>query len=108
MEQWVSGQSGGRSNKTTYFHVGGNVWFKEFHRGTHQDQTYDSKHPPVSVTGGDYNEFYLTGLYTANVDSYADNAECYINGGRFGVVAGAAMEGIGKVDGADNTGNITW
>ena len=108
MEQWVSGQSGGRSNKTTYFHVGGNVWFKEFHRGTHQDQTYDSKHPPVSVTGGDYDEFYLTGLYTANVNSYADNAECYINGGRFGVVAGAAMEGIGKVDGADNTGNITW
>ena len=108
MEQWVSGQSGGRSNNTTYFHVGGNVWFKEFHRGTHQDQTYDSKHPPVSVTGGDYNEFYLTGLYTANVDSYADNAECYINGGRFGVVAGAAMEGIGKAEGADNTGNITW
>ena len=108
MEQWVSGQSGGRSNNTTYFHVGGNVWFKEFHRGTHQDQTYDSKHPPVSVTGGDYDEFYLTGLYTANVDSYADNAECYINGGRFGIVAGAAMEGIGKADGADNTGNITW
>ena len=108
MEQWVSGQSGGRSNNTTYFHVGGNVWFKEFHRGTHQDQTYDSKHPPVSVTGGDYDEFYLTGLYTANVDSYADNAECYINGGRFGTVAGAAMEGIGKDDGADNTGNITW
>ena len=108
MEQWVSGQSGGRSNNTTYFHVGGNVWFKEFHRGTHQDQTYDSKHPPVSVTGGDYDEFYLTGLYTADVASYADNAECYINGGRFGIVAGAAMEGIGKADGADNTGNITW
>ena len=108
MEQWVSGQSGGRSNNTTYFHVGGNVWFKEFHRGTHQDQSYDSKHPPVSVTGGEYNEFYLTGLYTANVASYADNAECYINGGRFGVVAGAAMEGIGKTNGADNTGNITW
>ena len=108
MEQWVSGQNGGRSNKTTYFHVGGNVWFKEFHRGTHQDQTYDSKHPPVSVTGGDYDEFYLTGLYTANVASFADNAECYINGGRFGIVAGAAMEGIGKANGADDTGNITW
>ena len=108
MEQWVSGQNNGAANKTTYFHVGGNVWFKEFHRGTHQDQNLQSKHPPVSVTGGDYNEFYLTGLYTANVTSYADNAECYINGGRFGTVAGAAMEGIGKADGADNTGNITW
>ena len=108
MEQWVSGQNNGAANNTTYFHVGGNVWFKEFHRGTHQDKTMQSKHPPVSVTGGDYDEFYLTGLYTANVTSYGDNAECYINGGRFGVVAGAAMEGLGKAKGADNTGNITW
>ena len=108
IEQWVSGQSNGVNNQTTYFHVGGNVWFKEFHRGTHQDYTYQSKHPPVSVTGGDYDEFYLTGLYLGNITSYADNAECYINGGRFGTVAGAAMEGIGKANGADNTGNITW
>lgn len=108
IEQWVSGQNGGAANNITYFHVGGNVWFKEFHRGTHQDKNLQSKHPPVSVTGGDYDEFYLTGLYTANVTSYADNAECYINGGRFGTVCGAAMEGIGKAKGADNTGNITW
>ena len=108
MEQWVSGQNNGAANNTTYFHVGGNVWFKEFHRGTHQDKTLKSKHPPVSVTGGDYDEFYLTGLYTANVASYEDNAECYINGGRFGTVAGAAMEGIGKANGADDTGNIIW
>lgn len=108
MEQWVSGQNNGAANNTIYFHVGGNVWFKEFHRGTHQDKQLTSKHPPVSVTGGDYDEFYLTGLYTANVTSFEDNAECYINGGRFGTVAGAAMEGIGKANGADNTGNITW
>lgn len=108
IEQWVSGQNGGAANKTTYYHVGGNVWFKEFHRGTHQDKNLQSKHPPVSVTGGDYNEFYLTGLYTADVTSYADNAECYINGGRFGTVCGAAQEGIGKANGADNTGNIVW
>ena len=107
-EQWVSGQNGGAANKTTYFHVGGNVWFKEFHRGTHQDKQLPSKHPPVSVTGGDYNEFYLTGLYRGDVESYADNAECYINGGRFGVLAGAAQEGIGKANGDGNTGNITW
>lgn len=108
MEQWVSGQNNGAANNITYFYVGGNVWFKEFHRGTHQDKQLQSKHPPVSVTGGDYDEFYLTGLYRADVTSYEDNAECYINGGRFGVVAGAAMEGIGKANGADNTGNITW
>lgn len=107
MEQWVNGQSGGAANLTTYFLVGGNVWFNEFHRGTHQDKTLQSKHPPVSVTGGEFKQFYLTGLYTANVTSYNDNAECYINGGRFGKVAGTGMEGIGDPDNHTN-GNITW
>ncbi len=106
MEQWVSGQSGGAANLTTYFHVGGNVWFKEFHRGTHQDQNLTSKHPPVSVTGGDFDEFYLTGLYKA-VTTQNDNAECYISGGRFGIVAGTGMEGIGEASKHTN-GNITW
>ena len=107
MDQWVGGQSAHKNN-IAYFHVGGNVWFKEFHRGTHQDKQHKTKHPPISVTGGDYDEFYLTGLYRGDVTSYEDNAECYINGGRFGIVCGAAQEGIGKPNGADNTGNITW
>ena len=118
MEQWVSYNQKGRSNKIPYIHVGGNVWFKEFHTGCHQDKNQSSgnnrfqptKHSPISVTGGDFDEFYLTGLYVANagLDNYADNAECYINGSRFGTVCGAAMEGIGKADGANNTGNIVW
>ncbi len=105
MEQWVNGQSAGHANKTTYFHVGGNVWFKEFHRGTHQDETYDANHSPVSVTGGDFDQFHLTGLYRADATIYNDNAECYITGGRFGVVAGTGMDGLGTSDG---NGNITW
>ena len=118
MEQWVSYNQKGRSNKIPYIHVGGNVWFKEFHTGCHQDKNQTSgnnrfqptKHSPISVTGGDFDEFYLTGLYVANanLDNYADNAECYINGGRFGTICGAAMEGIGKANGADNTGDISW
>ncbi len=110
MEQWVTGQNDGDTDpkNTTYFHVGGNVWFKEFHRGTHQDNTGNTNHTPISVTGGDFDKFYLTGMYRADVTSYADNAECYINGGRFGIVAGAAMEGIGTSGGGDNTGNVTW
>ena len=110
MEQWVSSnlESKGTSNKIPYIHVGGNVWFKEFHTGCHQDRDTVTLHPPISVTGGDYDEFYLTGLYVSCTKSKADNAECYINGGRFGTVCGAGMEGIGKADGADNTGNITW
>ena len=118
MEQWVSYNQKGRSNKIPYIHVGGNVWFKEFHTGCHQDKNQKSgnyqfqptKHSPISVTGGDFDEFYLTGLYVANVglNNYADNAECYINGGRFGTVCAAAMEGIGNTNGTNNTGNITW
>ena len=105
MEQWVNGQSGGHANLTTYFHVGGNVWFKEFQRGTHQDQTYDANHSPVSVTGGDFDQFHLTGLYRSDATIRDDNAECYITGGRFGMVAGTGMDGLGTSDGK---GNITW
>ena len=108
MEQWVSSNQKGTSNNIPYIHVGGNVWFKEFHTGCHQDKKIATKHPPISVTGGDYDEFYLTGLYRGDVGNYTDNAECYVNGGQFGIVAGAAMEGIGKTNGANNTGNITW
>lgn len=105
MEQWVSNSQSGISQKIPYYHVGGNVWFKEFHRGTHQDKQQSTKHPPISVTGGDYDEFYLTGLYRADFNSYNDDAECYINGGRFGIVAGTGMEGLGTSSGK---GNIVW
>ena len=107
MEQWVLGQNQGYANNTTYFHVGGNVWFKEFHRGTHQDEKYPAKHPPVSVTGGDFDQFHLTGLYRADANIFDDNAECYITGGRFGVVAGTGMDGIGHPT-KHTKGNITW
>ena len=107
IEQWVSGQNNGVNRQTIYFHLGGNVWFKEFQLGTHIDKTHTSKHPPISVTGGDFDEFYLTGLYRGDVASYDDNAECYINGGRFGVLAGAGQEGLGNATNHTN-GNITW
>ncbi len=106
MEQWVSNNQKGTSNKIPYIHVGGNVWFKEFHTGCHQDKQIATKHSPISVTGGDYDEFYLTGLYRGDITSKNDDAECYINGGRFGIVAGAAQEGIAK--GTNNKGNIVW
>ncbi len=105
IEQWVT-QQDNAGDRVEYFHVGGNVWFKEFHRGSHQDNADKSTpHPPVSVTGGDYDKFYLTGYYQSKAAIYDDNAECYINGGRFGEVAGAGMEGIGSSDGK---GNVTW
>ena len=115
IEQWVT--VGGReqtikaANSVSYYHVGGNVWFKEFHLGVHQDKIQDefvTPHPPISVTGGDYDIFYLTGYYNSPNNNYPDNAECYINGGRFGKVAGTGMQGLGKTRGADDTGNIIW
>ena len=58
-------------------------------------------HRPISVTGGDYNAFYLSGYlqpkapaYTASTINGGRNAECYISGGRFGEVAGAGYEQI--------------
>ena len=115
IEQWVtvgqSEQTAKEANAVSYYHVGGNVWFKEFHIGAHQDKTQDefySPHPPISVSGGDYDIFYLTGYYNTPNKNAEDNAECYINGGRFGKVAGTGMQGIGKTGGADNTGNIIW
>ncbi len=121
IEQWVAvGQteeSAKEANAVNYYHVGSNVWFKEFHIGAHQDKIQDeffSPHPPISVTGGDFDEFYLTGLYNTPNANYDDNAECYINGGRFGKVAGTGMQGIGgfTMNGTNKTawtnGNIIW
>ena len=107
IEQWVSFQNKAPGDKIEYFHVGSNVWFKEFHLGVHQDKTFATPHPPVSVTGGDYDIFYLTGAYRADAENWADDAECYINGGNFGVVAGAGMEGIGN-ESTHAKGNINW
>ena len=113
IEQWVTvaetNPDAAEANKVDYYHVGSNVWFKEFHIGAHQDKLQvSSPHPPISVTGGDYDIFYLTGYYNTPGTNYGDNAECYINGGRFGKVAGTGMQGLGKTSGADNTGNIIW
>jgi hypothetical protein len=114
IEQWVtvggSEESIKEGKSVSYYHVGGNVWFKEFHIGVHQDKTqteFVSPHPPISVTGGDYDIFYLTGYYNSPNNSYNDNAECYINGGRFNKVAGTGMQGIGNPSDHTN-GNITW
>ena len=103
-EQIVStnGQEGCLNNKTTkYIHVGSNVWFKIFNNGCHLDKTNTkTPHVPISVTGGDYNKFYLSGYFQPEAPVFADNAECYISGGRFGEVAGAGQEPI--------NGNVQW
>ena len=100
VDQFVSTQSKAVTGKTIYIHVGGNVWIKEFGMGTHSDGSQSTPHVPVSVTGGEFPGFYLTGTYNANATVRKDNAECYISGGHFGEVAGASLEQI--------DGNVRW
>ena len=100
VDQFVSTQSKAVTGKTIYIHVGGNVWINEFGMGTHSDGSQSTPHVPVSVTGGEFPGFYLTGTYNANATIREDNAECYISGGYFHEVAGASQEGI--------KGNVHW
>ena len=108
IEQIVSNNEGTTAlTKTQYIHMGSNVWLASFTPGIHQDRTAATKHVPVSVTGGEYKEFHLTGMYRADANIYNDDAECYIHGGKFGEITGTGLEGIGNP--TDHTkGNITW
>ena len=99
-DQFVSTQRDQVNGKVYYIHVGGNVWIYEFGMGTHGDGSQSTPHVPVSVTGGEYPGFYLTGTYNANAKVSNDNAECYISGGYFHEVAGASQEAI--------NGNVQW
>ena len=90
------------ANSTEYIHLGSNIWMKEFCNGTHtaNANTSTTRHVPISVTGGEFESFYLTGTFQPNVESVTDNAECYINGGKFGDMAGAGQEQL--------KGDVTW
>lgn len=77
--------------------LGGHVWMLRFTPGSHTDQTAITRHCAVSVMGGEFPEFYLTGIYKTTIDvstAYDDNPHCYTNGGRFGIMAGAGMEAV--------------
>ena len=99
-DQFVSTQSSDVNGKTIYIHVGGNVWIKEFGMGTHSDGSKSTPHVPVSVTGGEFPGFYLTGTYKADANVRSDNAECYISGGYIQEAAGASLEQI--------NGDVHW
>ncbi len=108
IEQFVSNNSNtglNYTNKTKYLLFGDNVWFKLLSDGTHADKTSPTPHRPISITGGEYEKLYLSGYFrpdaTACTAGSGDrNAKCYIDGGKFGEVAGAGQE---KID-----GDVTW
>ena len=95
IDQFVSTQQHSVAGKTYFIHVGGNVLINAFATGTHSDGGYATPHVPVSVTGGEYPGFYLSGTYNQNATVSNTNAECYISGGHFVEAAGAAQEQIG-------------
>ena len=108
IDQFVSNNSNNGinyTNKTNYILLGDNVWFQLLSDGTHSDKTSPTPHRPISITGGEFDVLYLSGYFrpdaTACTEGSGDrNAKCYIDGGKFGEVAGAGQE---KID-----GNVTW
>ena len=100
IDQFVSTQSSSVDGHTIYIHLGSNVWINEFGMGTHSDGSQSTPHVPVSVTGGEFPGFYLTGTYKADAQVRTDNAECYISGGYIHEAAGASLEQI--------NGNVRW
>ncbi len=99
-EQFVSTRATTIPGNTIYIHVGSNVKIDNFGVGTHGDGSQSTPHIPVSVTGGEFKGFYLTGTYNPNAAERTDNAECYISGGHFVEAAGACQEPI--------NGDVHW
>ncbi len=91
-EQFVSG-FGSNATKTSYMQLGGNVYFESFTPGTHTDYNASTKRSPLSITGGEYKVFYMSGE-KASAQTQAGNALCYSNGGLFHTYASAYMEEI--------------
>ena len=112
IDQFVSNNTAGAngnqpnySNKTQYMLFGDNVWFKMLSNGTHMDNISPTPHRPISITGGEFEKLYLSGYFRPDATpctagSGDSNAECYIDGGKFGEVAGAGQENI--------SGSVTW
>ena len=105
IDQYTSTQqynisSNSYNHRTSYIHLGSNACFKEFGNGTHSDGYYFTNHVPVSVTGGSFNGFYLSGVYRPDAQIQNDDAEGYISGGYFKEMAGAAQQII--------SGSVHW
>ena len=93
------------NNRTKYMLFGDNVWFKMLSNGTHMDNKSPTPHRPISLVGGEYETLYLSGYFRPDANACTDtngenNAECYIDGGKFGEVAGAGQENI--------AGDVNW
>lgn len=76
---------------TNYVILGGHLWMKAYTPGCHTDQDNTTAFAPVSVLGGDYEAFYLTGMYDAE-RSNGVMGRIYTNGGRMKTYASSYQE----------------
>ena len=102
IDQFVSNNTHnevGSNNKTKYMLFGDNVWFQMLSNGNHMDKYKAIPRRPISLTGGEFDVLYLSGYFRPDTEACTTtdggkNAECYIDGGCFGEVAGAGQEKI--------------
>ena len=85
----------GNKNRTSYILMGGNFRIKRFTPGYHATPGGKPvRHCAVNAIGGEYPEFYLSGIYRPDLSVNTDNPHCYTNGGYFGLMAGAGYEQV--------------
>jgi hypothetical protein len=88
----------GPQNNTQYFIMGGHFRMLRFTPGAHTSRSQSAKVRlcAVNAIGGEFPEFYLSGIYRPDITPSANqgNPHCYINGGRFDTIAGAGYDKI--------------
>lgn len=86
----------GPKNRTSYILMGGHFRMKRFTPGWHATPQDNNpiRHCAVNAIGGEYPEFYLSGIYAPDKGTSEDNPHCYTNGGYFGLIAGAGYEQV--------------
>ena len=96
-----------RADRTSYFLMGGKLYMKAFTPGTHVNTPSATRHCAVNAIGGEFPEFYLSGMFRSDFYNMTDNPHAYLDGGWFGTVAGAGMESVGAKD-ETNGGDVTF
>ena len=92
------------ANHTSYILMGGHFRMKRFTPGAHTNRGENTRVRlcAVNCIGGEYPEFYLSGIYRPDINpnvSYfgvtgQGNPHCYTNGGKFGTMCGAGYDKI--------------
>ena len=86
------------SDRTSYFLLGGKAWIHRFAPGLHPNASNNARAYlcAVNAIGGEYPEFYLSGLYKAGTAAPNNQGapHCYTNGGKFGTVAGTGYDKV--------------